>query len=208
MNLVNLTKKFQHILYELKEHIPFTMFGAFTGIGIMTIFKDLPYNISYNIFYVLHPLHIVFSAFATSAMYHLHKKKLSLWKWFLISYIGSVGTCTISDSVIPYLSEVLLNMPHREIHLGFVEEWWLVNSVAVISIAISYFIKMTKIPHFLHVLVSTWASLFHIIMASGITLNFVTYITIFIFLFITVWIPCCLSDIVFPLLFVNPDEKV
>jgi len=28
----------------------------------------------------------------------------------------------LSDSIIPYLGEVLLNLPHREIHLGFIEK--------------------------------------------------------------------------------------
>ena len=38
------------ILEELKEHAPFTIFGAATGIFIISFFHRVPSNISYNIF--------------------------------------------------------------------------------------------------------------------------------------------------------------
>jgi len=44
-------------------------------------------------------------------------------------------------------------------------------------------------------------------MALGQALDWFTYIGIFIFLFLSVWIPCCLSDIVFPLLFVKTPKN-
>jgi hypothetical protein len=94
-------------------------------------------------------------------------------------------------------------MPNRGIHLGFIEKWWLVNPLAVVGVFIAYFRPNTKFPHAEHVLLSTWASLFHIIMAIGGSLHWLLYVAIFLFLFFAVWTPCCLSDIVFPLLFVK-----
>jgi len=94
-------------------------------------------------------------------------------------------------------------MENRGIHIGFIEKWWLVNPLAIIGIIIAYFSPKTKFPHFGHVLLSTWASLFHIILAIGKSLNWYSYLVIFLFLFIAVWIPCCVSDIAFPLLFVK-----
>jgi hypothetical protein len=38
-------------------------------------------------------------------------------------------------------------------------------------------------------------------MALGTELEFLTILLIAVFLFLAVWIPCCTSDIVFPLLF-------
>ena len=194
----------RQIMKELRNHAPFTMFGAVTGIIIMILFRNLPADISYNVFYVLHPAHIVLSALVTASMYGLYKKgKCNLWALLAIGYLGSVGIATLSDSVIPYLGEALLRMPDREAHLGFIEKWWLVNSLAVAGILIACFKPSTKFPHALHVLVSTWASLFHIIMAGSGCLKPGSYIVVFIFLFLAVWIPCCVSDIVFPLLFVK-----
>ena len=203
----------KQILKELKEHMPFTAFGAATGIIMIIFLRKLPSRFSYNIFYTLHPLHVFLSAMVTTSMYNFYnkcdrgKKKCNLGILILIGYVGSIGIATLSDSIIPYLGEILLNMPHREIHLGFIEEWWLVNPLALLGIGLAYLRPSTKFPHFGHVLLSTWASLFHIIMALGQTLNWLTYIGIFIFLFLSVWIPCCVSDIVFPLLFVKTPEK-
>jgi hypothetical protein len=203
---------FKQVYKELKSHAPFTIFGAFTGIVVMIFFHNLPPKTSYHIFYILHPIHVLLSALVTASMYKLHKcgqikGKSKLWILLIIGYFGSVGIATISDSIIPYIGEILLRLPNRGIHFGFIEEWWLVNPLAVIGITIAYLRPTTKFPHFGHVLLSTWASLFHILMALGQTLNWFSYIVVFFFLFIAVWLPCCVSDIVFPLLFVKDSEN-
>lgn len=199
----------KRIVNELKNHALFTVFGAFTGIILMVIFRNLSSEVSYNIFYILHPFHIVLSALVTASMYELHiRGKCKLWILILIGYIGSIGIATLSDSIIPFLGETLLKMPYREIHIGFIEKWWLINPLALAGVLIAYVRPATKFPHSGHVLLSTWASLFHIIMALGQTqtLSLATYIGIFVFLFLAVWIPCCVSDIVFPLLFVKQKQ--
>jgi hypothetical protein len=199
---------FKRIAIELRHHIPFTAFGAITGIILVFFFQRLPSHFAFRIFYTLHPMHVLLSALVTASMYELHKcgglrGKGSLAAVLVIGYVGSVGIATLSDSLIPYMGEALLDMPNREIHIGFIEKWWLVNPLAILGIAIAYFRPKTKFPHAAHVLLSTWASLFHIIMALGAALSWRLYFGIFIFLFFAVWIPCCISDIVFPLLFVK-----
>ena len=196
------------IIKELKRHTPFTLFGAFTGIIIMLIFYNIPSNLAHNIFYVLHPMHVVLSALVTASMYKIYAKKVNLLLLLLIGYIGSVGIATLSDSIIPYIGEVMLNLPNKGLHLGFIEKWWLINPLAFLGIAIAYYNPMTKFPHAGHVLLSIWASLFHIIMASGGTMNLYLIFVIFLFLFIAVLIPCCLSDIIFPLLFVKSKKHI
>lgn len=199
----------KRILDELKEHAPFTVFGAATGILMMFFFQKIPFRMSQNIFYVFHPIHVVLSALVTASMYELYKCRssrlqCSIWVLLIIGYVGSVGIATLSDSLIPYLSETLLGMPNRHAHIGFIEKWWLINPLAILGIAVAYFKPSTKFPHYGHVLLSTWASLFHIIMArGGEALSWFSYAVIFFFLFIAVWLPCCISDIVFPLLFVG-----
>ena len=200
------------IIKELKRHAPFTFFGAMTGVILIVFFQRMPADISYNIFYILHPIHVVLSALVTVSMYEFHKcgsrgKKCNLWTLLVIGYLGSIGIATISDSVIPYLGEAMLGMPNKGMHLGFIEKWWLVNPLAMAGIAIAYFKPSTKFPHAGHVLLSTWASLFHMIMAMGQPMNWVMYLGVFAFLFLAVWLPCCVSDIVFPLLFVKKEPK-
>jgi len=195
------------IASELRHHAPFTALGAATGIVIMAIIvygSILPQvtQISPTIFYTLHPLHVVLSAMVTTAMYKRYTNG-KIWAAVLIGYVGSIGIATLSDSVIPYLGESLLDLPYREAHIGFIEKWWIVNPAALLGIAISLWKPTTKFPHSGHVLISTWASLFHVIMALGETVNWILFLIIFLFLFLAVWLPCCLSDIVFPLLFVR-----
>ncbi|NQU16732.1 MAG: hypothetical protein HQ564_01595 [Candidatus Saganbacteria bacterium] len=198
----------KNILKELKRHAPFTIFGALFGVIAMLLFYRLPFESANRIFYVLHPLHVVLSAMVTSSMYYHYKcgklkVKCNLLVLLLIGYFGSVGIATLSDSVIPYLGEVLLNLPNRGIHIGFIEEWWIVNPAAILGIMIGYFWPRTKFPHAGHVLLSTFASLFHIIMAMGGIISWGLALAVFAFLFLAVWLPCCVSDIVFPLLFVG-----
>jgi hypothetical protein len=200
----------RRIANELKHHAPFTALGATTGIIIMVIliFTDaLPQvaQISYTVFYILHPAHIVLSALVTVAMYKKYGNG-RIWTAILIGYFGSIGIATLSDSIIPYLGETLLGLESKGIHIGFIEEPLLTNPAAVLGIAIGYRKPTTKFPHAGHVLLSTWASLFHIIMALGGAVNWVTLLAIFAFLFLAVWLPCCTSDIVFPLLFVRKKK--
>lgn len=94
---------------------------------------------------------------------------------------------------------------HPKLHLGFIEDWYIVNPAALLGIIIAYLWPRTKFPHAGHVLISTWASSFHVLMNTHRELSVVMLIGVFVVLFIAVWLPCCISDIVFPLLFVNSD---
>ena len=190
----------RRIANELKSHALFTSFGAITGIIIMAIMVlgNVPSGISHTLFYILHPVHVVLSAIVTTAMYKRHSKG-KVWAVILIGYVGSICIATLSDVVIPYLGGVLLTLK-MEFHLGFIEKWWLVNPMALIGIAIGYWKPTTKFPHAGHVLLSTWASLFYFT-AFGMADWIPLLPFIFLILFLAVWIPCCMSDIVFPLLF-------
>jgi hypothetical protein len=206
------SKMIKRILRELKEHAPFTATGAVTGIIIMVIiiFSHVPSTISEAVFYTLHPLHVVLSALVTTAMYMRYRKG-RLWAAILIGYCGSVGIATLSDAIIPFLGGTTLNIkigfhaPFLETeafpYLG-VAKWVVINSAAVIGIAIGCWKQTTKVPHAGHVLLSTWASLFYFT-AFGVASWLPLLPLIFVFLFLAVWIPCCLSDIVFPLLFIR-----
>ncbi len=190
----------RQIVSELTEHAPFTAIGTASGIIIIAIivFGNVSAQISQTAFYTLHPLHVVLSAIATTAMYRKYSKG-KVWAAILIGYFGSIGIATLSDAVIPYLGGVLLNV-EIEFEVPFIEEWWLVNPAALIGIAIGFWRPTTKFPHLGHVLLSTGASALYFT-AFGIAHWLPLLPFIFLFLFLAVWIPCCLSDIVFPLLF-------
>ncbi len=197
----------KQILHELKHHAPFTMAGTLVGIGVLvlTSYIRLSHEVSHGLFAVLHPAHVLLSAIVTTSMYRLHSRG-RWWAIILIGYVGSVGIATLSDCLIPYVGEILQDLPRAHVHAGFIEEWWLVNPAAFAGIAIAYFWPKTKFPHAGHVLLSTFASLAHMLMAMGASLGVWTVVQLGIFLFLAVWIPCCTSDIVFPLLFVKKSD--
>ncbi len=207
----------ERIAKELRRHAAFTFLGAITGIVIMLIIVlgNVPSHVSETAFYTLHPLHVVLSALATTAMYMKYRKG-KIWMAILIGWTGSIGIATISDVVIPYLGGSLLH-----VQMGFelpfietskmpiigIEKWKIVNSAALIGIAIGYWRHVTKIPHAGHVLLSTWASLFYFT-TFGVA-NWIPLLPlVFLFLFLAVWIPCCTSDIVYPLLFVRKGQEL
>jgi hypothetical protein len=206
----------KRIALELAAHAPFTALGAVAGIIVMVIihFSQAPRDISEVLFYTLHPLHIILSAMVTTAMYRRHKGG-RLWATIIIGYTGSIIIATLSDIVIPYLGGGTLNIP-MEFHLPFIEaekmpfigieKWIIVNAAAVIGIAIAFWKPTTRFPHMGHVLLSTWASLFSFT-AFGIADWMPLLPFIFLFLFLSVWLPCCISDIVYPLLWVGEGHN-
>jgi len=210
-------KRLTTILTELKTHAPFTLFGAFTGLVCMMLFKNLQQQASHRIFYMFHPAHVLLSAMVTASIFGLHTKKRKFIEMLLVGFIGSIGISTLSDSLIPYIGEILLGM-HIHVHehagfaerahIGFIEEWQIVIPAAIAGVLMAYFWSKTKFPHAGHVLLSTWASSFHIIMAMDGHLSLWKALGSFAFLFLAVWLPCCFSDIVFPLLFVKSEGNL
>ena len=200
------------IVKELKAHAPMTFIGAFVGIILVFFFRNMSHQTAGNLFYILHPAHVLLSALATAGMYKRYQcsvdnKKCNLFFLLIIGYVGAVGIATLSDSIIPFFGEKLLNMPHSHVHAGFIEKPILINCMALLGIIIAYLNPTTKFPHLGHVLLSTFASMFHIMMAKDTNMALIVYLPMTIFLFMSVWLPCCISDIVFPLLFVKSPDK-
>ena len=189
---------------ELAAHAPFTALGTLSGVAILAfiVWCRVPRPISVGLFWALHPLHVFLSALVTTAVFRLHGGR-GWGRILAIGWLGSVGIATVSDCVLPFAGEWLLALPHRGLHLGFVEKAWWVNGLAVAGIAAGSAWPHTRFPHMGHVLISTWASLFHVTMALGTDFAAATGLLIALFLFLSVWLPCCTSDIVFPLLFVR-----
>jgi hypothetical protein len=191
----------------------------------MLLFKNLDHDTSEKIFYVFHPGHIFLSAIVIASIFQFHAKRKNVVAILLVGVIGSMGIGTLSDSLIPYAGEVVLKMrieghshgdehDHEQegfaekAHIGFIEGWYVVIPAAIAGVLIALFKPRTKIPHAGHVLLSTWASSFHMLMAMGGNSSVLKLVGSFGFLFLAVLLPCCFSDIVFPLLFVKSSDDL
>lgn len=194
----------KRILGELKSHAPFTLFGAVTGVILMAaiVLGKVEAHSLEPFFEGSHALHVILSAIVTTAMYRRYRKNLAAC--IVIGYVGAVGIGTLSDIVFPYLGGTLLGA-HMHFHVAFIEHWWLINPVALAGVALAIWRPATKIPHSGHVLLSTWASLFYLTAHAADPWRLVALPWVLVVLFVAVWVPCCVSDIVFPLLFVGEE---
>lgn len=167
------------------------------------VFVELSSETFHAAFHVLHPFHIVLSALVTTAIYRRHGGGIAAAVG--IGFIGSVSICSISDIVFPYLGGVLIGFPIA-FHVCFIEHAWLITPSALVGIMVGLFRSWTRVPHFGHVLLSTYASLFYFA-TWGLPADWIPLLPlIFLVLFVAVWIPCCISDIAFPLLFVGEGK--
>lgn len=201
------------IMKELQHHGPFTLLGAALGMACIFALQRLAPDVisterAEALFEFSHPLHVVLSAMVTAALYknyrgRPHHSKTGMLAVVLVGYFGAIGIATISDCLIPYWGELLLGMDHAHPHLGIVEMPLAINLAAMLGVGAAFVSSRTHFPHGGHVLLSTAASLFHILRAQATSFTLLETVLISLFLFVAVWIPCCLSDIVFPLLFVR-----
>ena len=188
------------IIHELEEHIPFTIIASVSAIIITFIISQLTkFQYSEPIFESFHIAHLLVSAFATTTVYYKYKKSIPMS--IFVGLTGAILIGTFSDAIFPYLSALVFNL-HPHLHIPILEQPILLISVALIGTILGIFIKHNKLPHFLHVFLSTFASLFYLV--SFTTMNNIgLWILATIIIFLVVLIPCCLSDIIYPLLFIK-----
>ena len=187
------------IIKELKHHMPFTLSASILAVIIAVIIYFSKLQVSASAFEILHPAHIFVSAVVSSALYYKYKKNIFLA--FLIGIISSVIVGSLSDIVLPYIGGTLLQID-ISFHLPLIETPLIILASASIGTAIGMAAKFTKFPHFIHILVSTFASMFYLL-AFTPSFNLFYLVASLVIVFIAVLIPCCISDIVFLLLFVR-----
>lgn len=187
------------VFSELKHHIPFT-FGA-TLIAILFVWILYQENIlvSESIFHIVHPLHLFASSMVSAAIFYKYKQNFV--QAFFVGIISAIFIGSLSDIILPYLGSTIIQLK-TNFHLPLIEKPFLIFSTVILGSTIGIATKFTKFPHFIHVFLSIFASLFYILAFSS-QINLVYFILISFIIFIAVFIPCCVSDIIFPLLFIK-----
>lgn len=211
-------KKIKFIGKALSHHLPFSVLSVTIGLifaGILTFFTEIlnvenPSEYFEELFHILHPTHILFSALATTAMFWKHDRNFI--KAFIIGIIGSVGICGISDIFMPYISGFLLGAKMK-LHICIVQHPQIVLPFLLLGVFMGYVAPETLeksegviFSHSLHVFISAVASIFYLI-SFGLTEWIHQIGAILFYMILAVIIPCCTSDIVFPLLFVSKDKE-
>lgn len=198
-------KRFGNLKKEILEHIPFTLLASvFAVILVLLIRFSLNKEISESVFEVLHPMHVFVSAIVTSAIYYRYKK--SVIPAIIIGVTGAIIVGSLSDILLPYLGGLILGL-EPEFHLPIIKETFLILSTAIIGSFLGIVSKITKLPHVIHVFLSVFASLFYILSFSNVV-EIIYLIYSLIIVFVAVFIPCCISDIIYPLFFVKSGKHV
>lgn len=204
-----------HIINELREHIPYSIFSVAAGmvlLGLLSFGAEITGSgdisgATRGLFHVFHPIHLLFSATATTAMFWRHEKHFL--KAVIIGFIGSVGICGVSDVFIPFVAGFLLGVK-MHLHICLIEHPSLIIPFVLTGIFAGFVIpdtthKGTIFSHAAHVLVSSMASILYLI-GFGLTEWIHVAGMVFIYMVLAVIIPCCTSDIIFPLILTKKVE--
>lgn len=191
---------------EILGHLPFTFIGLVFGmilVGIGTFW--LKVLITEDAFHFSHFVHIFFSSAAAAALMTFYEA--SYGRSVLMGIASSIFLCSLSDSVIPYWGALLMGK-FPSFHLCVREHPIVVLAMALFGTNVG----LIWLKGFEHC--SRWNHLFHIFVssaASGIYLfSFsqafapVEIFGVVIILFIAIFVPCLVSDVVVPLLAVHP----
>jgi hypothetical protein len=222
----------QRILHEFRHHFPFTILAAVIAILVLGFYSELLNALAHNepghaetaaevavaghihesspftrLFHLFHPLHVLLSASATAAMFWRYDRRLV--RTLIVSVLGSVGLCGVADIFFPFLGGTILGMK-MELHICIIEHPHLIWPFAAVGIAAGMLAAdafnhrgVSVFSHAAHVLVSTGGAILYLV-GYGL-INWSGHLVgVFSILIFSVLIPCCTSDIIFPLFLANP----
>ena len=209
---------------ELTLHLPFSVSSVAIGLilaGVLSITSapehadpsltarsadhDHDRSMHRMMFHLFHPAHMLFSAAATTAMFWRYDHRAV--RAILVGLAGAVVVCGISDVAIPSFSSWMLGKGFpRPWHICVLDHPGLVLPFALIGIAVGLAAAVgveasTLFSHSLHVFTSTMASIFYLVGRYDTTTAWINDIgPVFLLIIFAVLIPCCASDIAFPVL--------
>lgn len=184
---------------ELLKHSPFTALATIIAIIIaILIYYFFQFNLPTSLFHYFHFLHLIISALVTAALFYKYKK--NFFQALLIGFLGAILIGSLSDIILPYLGASFLGL-EIHFHLPLIEKPLLTIFFALVGSLIGILTIKTNYPHLIHVFLSVFASLFYFLTYSD-SFTLLYFSLTFFIVFIAVIIPCCLSDIIFPLLFI------
>jgi len=206
----------RHLREELLAHLPFSIFSTVGGMMLVAIltFVGQPFygeklpEAFRELFHIFHPVHMLFSATATTAMFWQYERRVI--KALIVGLVGAILVCGASDIVIPHVSGLMLGV-EMHFHVCVIEHPGLVLPFAAVGVvagflASGHIVRATVFSHSVHVVISSSASLLYLV-SFGLQ-NWIDQAGwVFIFVVLAVMVPCCFSDIVFPLLVVTKEDE-
>ncbi|MCC6741196.1 MAG: hypothetical protein IT452_19300 [Planctomycetia bacterium] len=198
---------------ELTAHLPFSVGAVVVALSSLAVvnlvFRVGTHDEMEHFFHLSHAIHVLLAATGTTAMFLLYGgKRLPA---LAIGVLGSVPICTLADILFPWLGGRLLGAK-MDFHVCSIEEPFLVWPCVALGTVTGMFAaahvkRLTIYSHSGHVLVSAFASTLYL-MSFGVG-DWTQHLGwILLIVTVAVVVPCCISDIVLPLLFANRRRRV
>ncbi len=209
---------------ELLCHLPYATFSVALGFVLLSIMhffslaaRAYPDSLRYAyhiLFHSFHYLHIVFAVTGTVVTFFRFSKNALVG--VLVSLISPAIFCTISDVALPAIAGNILGIS-MTMHVCFFEWHDIMNVLPFMLVGLITGLALRRhhevslgfyslASHFIHILISSLASLFYVV-----SFGFDTWPSVmgqlFFFLVIAVVIPCTISDIIVPSYFARFGKK-
>lgn len=207
---------------ELVCHVPYAGFSLALGFAFLSIIyfiglgftnPDIATRGYHVLFHSFHYLHVIVAVAGSAITFFRFSRRIVLG--VLVSLLSPTFFCIVSDIMLPTLAGRILGVD-MHMHICFLHPYDALNLFAFMIVGLLCGVALLKhkeslrtfslTSHFLHILVSSMASLFYTV-ANGFDDWYSSMGILFIFLFIAVIIPCTLSDVVVPLYFARGGRK-
>ncbi len=153
-----------------------------------------------GLFSKIHYVHLFLATITPVAIYYAFNKDAvrAIGVGILSSSIG----CTVSDSVFPYLGGHLLGY-NMTLHICILEEPQFAWSAIFIGGFAGIFLprlfkKITHVTHFVHTFAASMAAIVYLLTFGFNGTDVMQIVSLILILFVSVLVPCLLSDIVIP----------
>lgn len=210
--------RWRTVFTEFAHHLPYTLVSTLIAMAGVWWFATQHLNgpdadsllkESRSLFHLFHPLHVCLSAIASTSLIWRYTRRIPYS--IVIGALATVVPCGLSDYFFPYLGGLIFQQP-MDFHVCIIEHPMLFFPFLTLGIVGGFLAEerltgSSVFSHAAHVFVSSGASLLYLI-SFGFTvwLHDVAYIfPAFATIVAAVWLPCCISDIVVPV--VTADNR-
>ena len=193
---------------ELRHHLPFTVAAAAATTVVAALLSS--FGVAFAGSYAFpgfHFGHLFLSAVASSAV--SWRQRASVGLSLAVGTVSSVLFCTVSDVLLPFAGGRIAGLSST-LEVELIEAPIAVIGVAALGSAFG-FVHLRHVSiysHSLHVVVSTLASLGYLLThSSGALFGWAGAPGLAAILFVAVFVPCCLSDLVMPVACTHCDFR-
>jgi hypothetical protein len=208
---------------ELSCHLPYAAFSVALGfvvLSVMHFFVSVsgpevnPKKAYHLLFHAFHYLHIMFAVVGTFVTFSRFSRRLI--PGIVLSLFFPAIFCTLSDVALPALAGSMLGLTMK-IHICFFSWKDLMNVLPFMAMGILTGLALRRHKesslgffslgyHFVHILISSLASLFYVA-SFGYNQWHASMGLLFFLMVLAVVLPCTISDVIVPIYFARRVKR-